>query len=188
MIHSFRWLVLGAFLLIAPGLALAEVLATWEDPVGDDTGDGDYTYPANPAFADCGMADLLAFAIEKENGNLIFEFRIGSLVDPWQVGNRLTMAAVAIDHLVGDERDLLGDLGATPPHEALDGVDRPRRVGHRLALGDGADRALVFFGERHHRGGRATALLVGDDRRLTTLHHRHHGVRGTEVDPDDLAI
>ena len=77
--------------------AAAEVLAAWEDPTGDDTGDGDYTYPTNPAFGEGGQADILSFGIEKDNGNLIFVFKLRNLVDPWSVGNRLTMVAVAID-------------------------------------------------------------------------------------------
>jgi carbohydrate-binding DOMON domain-containing protein len=84
----------------------AEMLATWEDPVGDDTGDGDYVYPTSPFFGEGGEADLLAFTIEKSNGELIFEFRIRNLVDPWNVGNRLTMVAVAIDTEEGGDEEL----------------------------------------------------------------------------------
>jgi carbohydrate-binding DOMON domain-containing protein len=84
----------------------AEVLATWQDPAGDDTGDGDYTYPTNPAFGKGGEADILSFAIEKENGNLVFTFRMRNLVDPWQLGNRLTMVAVAIDTQEGGDAEL----------------------------------------------------------------------------------
>jgi carbohydrate-binding DOMON domain-containing protein len=96
---------LGLVLLVFPALAGAEVLAYWSDPTGDDTGDGDYTYPTHEAFADGGEADLLSFAIEKDNGNLVFEFRIRNLVDPWGVGNRLTMVAVAIDTEEGGDEE-----------------------------------------------------------------------------------
>ncbi|MFH1689704.1 MAG: glucodextranase DOMON-like domain-containing protein [Candidatus Eisenbacteria bacterium] len=106
----------GAILLIAL-LALAipagaEELARWDDPVGDDTGDGDYTYPLNEAFGEGGEADLLSFAIEKENGSLIFEFKIRNLVDPWNVGNRLTMVAVAIDTEEGGDVELRRNANA----------------------------------------------------------------------------
>ena len=86
--------------------ASGELLAIWHDPEGDDTGDGDYTYPTNEAFGKNGEADLLSFAVEKENGHLIFEFRIRNLVDPWNVGNRLTMVAVAIDTEEGGDSEL----------------------------------------------------------------------------------
>ena len=92
--------------------ATAEELARWDDPTGDDTGDGDYTYPLNEAFGDGGEADLLSFAIEKENGSLIFVFTIRNLVDPWGVGNRLTMVAVAIDTEEGGDGELRRNANA----------------------------------------------------------------------------
>ena len=98
--------LLCAAVLGAAGTAGAELLAAWEDPVADDTGDGDYTYPTNAAFGDLGEADLLEFSIEKENGNLVFVFRLRNLVDPWGVGNRLTMVAVAIDTEEGGDEEL----------------------------------------------------------------------------------
>ena len=87
-------------------------LGRWEDPAGDDTGDGDYTYPTNEAFGDGGEADLLSFAIEKDNGSLTFEFRIANLVDPWGVGNRLTMVAVALDTQEGGDNELRRNANA----------------------------------------------------------------------------
>jgi carbohydrate-binding DOMON domain-containing protein len=98
----FCCLALTAF----SGTAAAEVLATWDDPVGDDTGDGDYTYPTNPAFGEGGEADILSFSIEKDNGTITFVFTMRSLVDPWNVGNRLTMVAVAIDTEDGGDEEL----------------------------------------------------------------------------------
>jgi carbohydrate-binding DOMON domain-containing protein len=97
-------LVLASLVSATP--AMGEVLATWDDPAGDDTGDGDYTYPTNEAFGEGGEADLLSFSIEKDNGNLIFVFTIRTLVDPWSVGNRLTMVAVAIDTEEGGDGEL----------------------------------------------------------------------------------
>jgi carbohydrate-binding DOMON domain-containing protein len=90
----------------------AEELARWDDPVGDDTGDGGYTYPTDPAFGDGGEADLLSFSIGKENGSLVFEFKIRHLVDPWNVGNRLTMVAVAIDTDEGGDNELRRNANA----------------------------------------------------------------------------
>jgi carbohydrate-binding DOMON domain-containing protein len=99
--------VLLCFALLAVGAAAGgEELATWEDPSGDDTGDGDYTYPTSEFFGEGGEADLLSFAIEKENGSLVFVFSIRNLVDPWNVGNRLTMVAVAIDTQDGGDEEL----------------------------------------------------------------------------------
>ena len=98
-------MLLAGFLLLG-ATASAEVLAVWEDPSGDDTGDGDYAYPTNEAFGEGGEADILSFSIEKENGDLVFVFRMRNLVDPWDVGNRLTMVAVAIDTQEGGDAEL----------------------------------------------------------------------------------
>jgi carbohydrate-binding DOMON domain-containing protein len=95
----------GAVLGLA-GTAIAEVLATWDDPAGDDTGDGDYTYPTHEAFGEGGEADILSFSIEKENGTISFVFGMRNLVDPWNVGNRLTIVAVAIDTEDGGDEEL----------------------------------------------------------------------------------
>jgi len=104
-----RWLTLllaGTLVLSAAVTAGAELLASWTDPAGDDTGDGDYTYPTNEAFGEGGEADLLSFAIERDSGDLVFVFTIRNLVDPWGIGNRLTMVAVAIDTQEGGDSEL----------------------------------------------------------------------------------
>ena len=54
--------VLCLILLTLAPAAGAEVLAVWEDPSGDDTGDGDYTYPTNLAFGE-GDIDFDAVSV-----------------------------------------------------------------------------------------------------------------------------
>jgi carbohydrate-binding DOMON domain-containing protein len=93
--------------VLSLGLAAhAEVLVTWEDPAGDDNGDGHYTYPTNPAFGEGGEADILSFSVEKDNGTISFVFKMRNLVDPWGVGNRLTMVSVALDTQEGGDEEL----------------------------------------------------------------------------------
>jgi len=104
-------LLLVSSLLLASASA-AEMLAEWSDPALDDTGDGDYVYPTNPAFGEGGQADLLSFSIERDNGNLIFAFKLRNLVDPWGVGNRLTMVAVALDTQEGGDTELRRNANA----------------------------------------------------------------------------
>ena len=53
--------------------------------------------------------------------------------------------------------------------------------------GDLADQALAAVGEGDDGRGRATALRAGDHGGLATLHDSHDGVRGAQVDSDDLA-
>jgi len=107
-ITNGRWLLptVTALVLVFAVAAGAEILATWNDVEGDDTGDGDYTYPTNEAFGEGGQADILKFAIERDNGNLVFEFTMRNLVDPWGIGNRLTMVAVAIDTQEGGDGEM----------------------------------------------------------------------------------
>ena len=97
------------------------------------------------------------------------------------------VAARSGDDLVRHDRLLLAHLGLLAAHEALDREDRVLRVGHCLALGDGADEPLTTAGERHHRRSRPTTLGVLDDRRLATLQHGHTRVGRAEVDSDCLS-
>jgi carbohydrate-binding DOMON domain-containing protein len=123
-------LLLCAGLLAVANGAGAELLASWVDPVGDDTGDGDYTYPTNAAFGALGQADLIEFAIEKTNGNLVFVFRVRNLVDPWGVGNRLTIVAVAIDTEEGGDQELRRNAMSSwtrPPNIRCSRQERPFR-------------------------------------------------------------
>ncbi len=110
-----RWMtcvIVCAAVLLPLSTAGAELLATWTDPTDDDTGDGDYTYPTHEVFGEVGQADILAFTIERENGNLVFTFKLRNLVDPWNVGNRLTMVAVAIDTEEGGDEELRRNANA----------------------------------------------------------------------------
>ena len=81
------------------------------------------------------------------------------------------------------------DLGVVEPtaHEALDRIDGVAGIGDGLALGELADEALTGLGERDDRRDRPAALGGRDDGRLAALHDGHDGVRGAEVDADDLA-
>ena len=94
---------------------------------------------------------------------------------------------VAAHHLVGDHLHLFGDFVVAPPHEALDRKNRVLGVGDGLPLGDLADQPLPALGERHDGRRGAVAFLVGNDGRLPAFHDGHHGVRGSQVDADNLA-
>jgi carbohydrate-binding DOMON domain-containing protein len=96
----------------------AEILFQASDPAGDDTGDGDYVYPTHEAFGEGGQADLTGCTISRDEGHLMIELAFRDLVDPWQVGNRLTFAAVAIDTAEGGQEMLGHNAGAYLEHPA----------------------------------------------------------------------
>src|SRR5207245_11611577 len=56
----------------------------------------------------------------------------------------------AVDDLIGNAANLVGNLFISPAHEPLDGIDRVFRVGHRLALGYLPDQAFPGFGDADH--------------------------------------
>src|SRR6266542_423650 len=98
-------------------------------------------------------------------------------------------ARVAVRPLGDEVRDalhLVHDLAEAPAHEPLDGVDGLLGVRDRLPLRDLPDEPLAVLRVRDDARGQARALLVRDDDRVLPLHHRDHGVRGAEVDADDL--
>ena len=73
------------------------------------------------------------------------------------------------------------------PDEPLHREDRVLGVGEGLALRDLADEAFPLGGEADDGRCGARALLIGDDLGGATLHHRYAGVRGSEIDSDQLA-
>jgi carbohydrate-binding DOMON domain-containing protein len=108
-------LVLVALLTPLPAagpVAGAEILFQATDPAGDDTGDGDYVYPTHEAFGAGGEADLTGCTISRDEGNFMIDIRLRDLVDPWQVGNRLTFVAIAIDTAEGGQEMLGHNAGA----------------------------------------------------------------------------
>jgi carbohydrate-binding DOMON domain-containing protein len=100
-------LITLVFLLTALPAAGDQTLFQAEDPAGDDTGDGDYVYPTHPSFGQGGEADILSCTISRDEGNLLVKMNFRDLVDPWQVGNRLTFVAIAVDTAEGGQ-DMLG--------------------------------------------------------------------------------
>jgi hypothetical protein len=52
----------------------------WKDAVGDDTGDGDYTYPTDPRF-EPGCLDLRQFRVSVDGDSMNFLLRFGSIDD-----------------------------------------------------------------------------------------------------------
>ncbi len=79
--------------------SLAKILVDIDDAVGDDKGNGNYTYPLNPNF-DEGILDIVNFKVSYDDENVYFKLRFKKLVDPgWhpEYGFQLTYAAIAID-------------------------------------------------------------------------------------------
>lgn len=77
----------------------AMVLFEIDDPIGDDKGNGNYTYPLNPNFHK-GILDIVNFKVTYDDDNVYFKLRFNKLVDPgWhpEYGFQLTYAAIAID-------------------------------------------------------------------------------------------
>ena len=137
-------------------------------------------------------------------GDLLAQVRLGVRLELLQdhradLGRRVRLAvrelhadAVALGVLLDGVRDealRALDLGVVEPtaHEALDRIDRVAGIGDGLALGQLADEALAGLGERDDRRDRPAAFGGRDDGRLAALHDGHDGVRGAEVDADDLA-
>ena len=96
------------------------------------------------------------------------------------------VAVRPLHDVVRDALHLVLHLAEAAPHEPLDGVDGLLGVRDRLALRHLADEPLPLLRIGDDARGEPRALLVGDDDGVLAFHHRHHGVRGAEVDADDL--
>ena len=71
-------------------------------------------------------------------------------------------------------------------HEPLDRVHRILGIRHRLPFGHLTDQTFTSLGKRDYGGCGASPLLVRNDNWLPAFHHSHDGVRGPQVDSNDL--
>lgn len=68
---------------IATGTTVGDRIFRLEDPAGDDTGPGTFTYPSNPVFVP-GCFDLLSVEATDAGEHVEFAIRLGAdLQDPW---------------------------------------------------------------------------------------------------------
>src|SRR5699024_12250217 len=71
--------------------------------------------------------------------------------------------------------------------QTLDGVQRIRRIGHRLPLGWPSDQRLIVVSEGNDTRRSALAFSVFDDFRLITIQYGHTRVRGAKINTYDFA-
>ena len=66
--------------------------------------------------------------------------------------------------------------------QAFDGVERVRRIGHRLTLGDLADEPLILIGKPDDGRRRAAAFFVRDDLHCSAFENGDTAVCRAEID------
>jgi carbohydrate-binding DOMON domain-containing protein len=99
----------GVAQLPVPETGQVQVFLTVDDPTGDDSGPGDYTYPTDPVF-DPGVFDITQFQVARDEESLVFRFDLtGPLTNPWGSPNGLALQTldVYIDTGEGGSRMLL---------------------------------------------------------------------------------
>ena len=89
------------------------------------------------------------------------------------------------DDLVGDDFLFHGHFAVPAAHEPLDGINGPRGIGNRLALGRLPDQDPAI-GEGYHAGGKPVSLLIRDYFRLLALHDSDDREGSPQVDSDDF--
>jgi len=86
----------GPASLQVPDLGLAELVLRVEDPEGDDTGPGGYSYPTDPVF-EPQVFDLRAFSVAVDERALVFTFELfGPLTNPWGSPNGLALQTLDV--------------------------------------------------------------------------------------------
>ena len=96
-------------------------------------------------------------------------------------------AILALHHVVGDGLALFGGLIIAAADKALHRRNGVLGVGDSLVLGGLADNTLAVFAEALDRRSGAIAFGVHQNGGLIALHNRHRGVRGAQVDTQNLA-
>ena len=94
--------------ITAAGLLLATAAAaqkiTFKDPVGDDNGPGNYSYPTDAVY-ERGSFDITEFSVNKKGDKVDFDVTVNSpLKDPWgmKTGFSVQMIFVFIDTTPGE--------------------------------------------------------------------------------------
>jgi carbohydrate-binding DOMON domain-containing protein len=86
----------GPASLQVPDLGLAELVLRVEDPEGDDSGPGGYSYPTDPVF-EPQVFDLRTFSVAVDERNLVFTFELfGPLTNPWGSPNGLALQTLDV--------------------------------------------------------------------------------------------
>ena len=88
--------------LLLAGAALAQSGVSFKDPVGDDNGPGNYTYPTDGVYKR-GSFDMTGFDV-KVNGKKV-DFAVtfnSSLEDPWRMGGGFSVQMVFIAIKTGE--------------------------------------------------------------------------------------
>lgn len=84
----------------------------WADGIGDDTGDGDYTYPKAADLNVTGLFDITEARFTADATNLYVLIRLGDLNNPW--GGSDGFSTVAGVLLIDTTRDAAGQPTARP--------------------------------------------------------------------------
>lgn len=61
---------------------VGEKVREWDEPTGDDSGPGSYSYPTADVFVD-GACDITSFELYETNTDYQFLFGLGDLTNPW---------------------------------------------------------------------------------------------------------
>jgi len=148
-------------------LAVIEIRRDGDDRLGDFLAEvvlGCALQLTQHVGADLGRRDLLAVDLERTVAVFAAHDREGHAL----VIILADLVEAAADEALGREHGVLG-------------------VGDALALGDLADEDLPLVIPGNDRRRDAIAFLVDDHFRLFAFHDRDHGVRGAQVDADDLS-
>ena len=163
-------LMAAAALLLAGAAAAQKV--SFKDPVGDDNGPGNYTYPTDAVYKR-GSFDLTGFDVEAKGNKVDFDVTFNStLEDPWgmKVGFAVQMVFIFIDNAEGGFTDTVPGLNvAFAPDGAWDKLvilspQPPGRVKDEIASKVPADRqAAIVVPNRVKGAGRTISATVDLD-------------------------
>ncbi len=84
----------------------------WNDTAGDDTGDGDYTYPKSPDLNRTGLFDLREVRFTADANNLYVLAKFQNLSNTWGGSDGFSTVAAAL--LIDTTRDASGATAARP--------------------------------------------------------------------------
>jgi hypothetical protein len=89
-------------------------------------------------------------------------------------------------HLIGHHLDLFRHFVETPPHKALDRINRVLRIGDGLPLRHLSHQPLPSLGKPNHGRSSPSSFFIRDHFGLSTLHHRDTRIGRSKVNSNNL--
>ena len=128
------------------------------------------------------IAGAAADFLQDEGGQFFRRMFLAGDLDVQHLAARFDFA---FEHLIGNERQFLLQIGERAAHETFDAVDGVIGIAQAALPGRAADQHVTIVVEADDARHQRDAVLVADDDGPAVLHVRGEAERGAEINTDN---